>query len=174
MNDSIPVEEKIKKLRALQYRYDEEAKPVIARALYQLGKRDATGKDIDGYFKQKMEYLKRGSSDEEIDFSTFFVRLADDNEVLSDEDKAEQFKNFIKNKKNNQIPIEILIRTNLDKMDYICNLKSETKKIKNHKNLDSIMEIVSGEKGIDKNTYESSKKQQIENIKKKGKKKKKQ
>ena len=174
MNDSIPVEEKIKKLRALQYRYDEEAKPVIARALYQLGKRDATGKDIDGYFKQKMEYLKRGSSDEEIDFSTFFVRLADDNEVLSDKDKAEQFKNFIKNKKNNQIPIEILIRTNLDKMDYICNLKSETKKIKNHKNLDSIMEIVSGEKGIDKNTYESSKKQQIENIKKKGKKKKKQ
>jgi len=174
MEDNIPVEEKVKKLRALQYRYDEEARPVIARALYQLGKRDATGKDIDGWFKQKFEYLKRGSNDEEIDFSTFFVRVADDDDVLSEEEKAERFKSFLKNKKNNQIPIEILIRTQLDKMNFICDLKSKTKKIKGDKNLDSIMEMVSGEKGIDKDTYESSKKQHIENIKKKGKKKKKQ
>ncbi len=173
MSASIPVEEKIEKLRSLQYRYDEEARPVIAKALYQLGKRDATGNDIDGYFKQKAEYLKRGS-DDDLDFSTFFIRKADGNDILSDEDKIERFNAYIKNKKNdNEIPIDILIRTQLDKMNLVSGLKKSVKDFRDGSKMNTTMDIMTGKKGVSQESYLNSKERHLENIKKKGKKKKK-
>lgn len=170
MSSSIPVEEKIEKLRSLQYRYDEEARPIIAKALYQLGKRDANNKDVEGFFKQKWERLKRGSEDE-IDFSTFFIRTAD---TLSDEDKVDLFNNHIRKKKNDtQIPIEILINMQLNKMVYSNELKQGIKKFRDGGSLNSIMDTMTGKKGINQKTYQQTKERHLENIKKKGKKKKK-
>jgi len=175
MNASIPIEEKIEKLRSLQYRYDEEARPVIARALHQLGKRDATGKDIDGFFKQTVARVKMGS-DDEIDFSTFFIRTADDeNAVLSDEEKIDRFNNYIKNRKNDdQVPIDILIRTQMDKMNLVSDLKKTVKDFRDGSKMNTIMDTMTGKKGVSQKSYEESKERHIENIKKKGKKKKKQ
>ncbi len=174
VNDSkLTVEQKIKKLTDMKYRYDAEVRPIIARALYQLGKRDATNKDIDGYFKQKAEYLKRGSEDE-IDFSTFFIRMADDNDVLSDEEKTEKLQNFLKNKKNSGlVPLDLLIDSHINKMSLVTNLKKSFKNFRNGENLNDIMDTITGKKPIDLESYEQSKKNKMSEISKKKKKKKK-
>ncbi len=165
-------EYKVKLLTELQQEYETKAKPAIARALYLLGKRDATGADIEGFFKQKLEYLKRGSEDDSIDFSTFYVRLSSEDIIPSDKEKAEILKNFLKNKKNkDEIPIDVLIHIELNKNNFVNDLKQGVKKITSGGDIEDMMKVMTGKKGVSIETYSKSKETHLNNIKNKKKKK---
>ncbi len=168
-DESLNLNEKAKKLTSLLSEYDTDVKPAIAYALYALGKRDATGKDIEGFWKQTATRLKL-ANDDEFDFTFFYVKNANDpNEILSENQKAEILKNHIKanSNKKDSIPIIFEIQNAIDKSNLLLKTKKGLKKFRDSYNMDDLMDNLTGKKGIDIKDFQESKDHKLKKFKKK-------
>jgi len=130
----------------LRLKYEDQARPAIARALYLMGQRDEEGEKIEGASEQMRAFLKRAfdedfNSNEEFNYASFYI-------VASEEDA--------------EIPFYMQIELDIAQTEYQKEMKKHTEDFFSGKKNKELFEYMTGKKPIPRKYYDQVKKEHIE------------
>lgn len=161
LESDMPLEKKIEEISSLVKDFDANVRPAIAKALYGLGKRDATGVEIEGNLSQLGTYVFKRAS-EEFDFNKMFITASEDDQITN---RMKEL--FASKKDSSEPPSYINMKLSLDKLNVVKAMEDHVKDKLNNPNEDRVMDVITGKKPFGPKTFEKLKKRKIQNLKNK-------
>ena len=161
LEGDLPLEEQINQISALVKDFDTNVRPAIAKALYGLGKRDASGAAIEGNLNQLGTYVFKRASDE-FDFNKMFITASEDDQITN------RLKELFASKKDSSEPPPYLnMRYSLDKLNMVKDMQDHVKNKLENPDEDRVLDVITGKRPFGEKTFEKLKKRKIQKMRKK-------